>query len=46
MKAIADFIKPFDPAEGPPPQDILPFMRWALRGAERAILIAFAITFG
>jgi ATP-binding cassette subfamily B protein len=45
MKAIADFIKPFDPAEGPPPQDILPFMRWALRGAERAILIAFAITF-
>lgn len=45
MKAIADFIKPFDPAEGPPPQDILPFMRWALRGAERAVLIAFAITF-
>lgn len=45
MKSIAGFIKPFEPAKGPPPQEILPFMRWALRGAERAILIAFAITF-
>ncbi|WP_299786743.1 ABC transporter ATP-binding protein [uncultured Marivita sp.] len=45
MKFVSDLIRPFEPAEGPPPQDMLPFMRWALRGAERAILIAFAITF-
>ena len=45
MNAIAGLIRPFEPADGPPPQDILPFMRWALQGAERAILIAFAITF-
>ena len=45
MNAISRLIRPFEPADGPPPQAILPFMRWALRGAERAILIAFAITF-
>ncbi len=45
MKAIANLIRPFEPSEGPPPQAMLPFIRWALRGAERAILIAFAITF-
>jgi ATP-binding cassette subfamily B protein len=45
MKAISSLIRPFEPAEGPPPQAMLPFMRWALRGSERAILIAFAITF-
>ncbi len=45
MKAVANLIRPFDPAEGPPPQAILPFMRWALRGSERAILLAFVITF-
>jgi len=45
MRKIASLIRPFDPAEGPPPQAMLPFIRWALRGSERAILIAFAITF-
>ncbi|MBM2321885.1 MULTISPECIES: ABC transporter ATP-binding protein [Marivita] len=45
MNLVARLIRPFDPAEGPPPQAILPFMRWALRGAERAILLAFAVTF-
>ena len=45
MNFVARLIRPFDPAEGPPPQAILPFMRWALRGAERAILLAFAVTF-
>ena len=45
MKAVSRLIKPFEAADGPPPQAILPFMRWALKGAERAILIAFAITF-
>ena len=45
MNAVARLIRPFDPAEGPPPQGIVPFIRWALRGAERAILIACAITF-
>ena len=45
MNLVARLIQPFDPAEGPPPQAILPFMRWALRGAERAILLAFAVTF-
>ena len=45
MNLVARLIQPFDPAEGPPPQAILPFMRWALRGAERAILVACAVTF-
>ncbi|MGJ8603748.1 MAG: ABC transporter ATP-binding protein [Marivita sp.] len=45
MKFVSDMIRPFEPAKGPPPQDMLPFMRWALHGSERAILIAFAITF-
>ncbi|WP_439119337.1 ABC transporter ATP-binding protein [Marivita sp.] len=45
MNLVARLIRPFDPAEGPPPQAILPFVRWALRGAERAILLAFAVTF-
>ncbi|MCI5113083.1 MAG: ABC transporter ATP-binding protein/permease [Marivita sp.] len=45
MTFVGRLIRPFDPAEGPPPQAILPFMRWALQGAERAILVAFAVTF-
>ena len=45
MNLVARLIQPFEPADGPPPQAILPFMRWALRGAERAILLAFSVTF-
>ncbi|WP_425071475.1 ABC transporter ATP-binding protein [Sagittula sp. S175] len=35
----------FQPAEGPPPQGLFRFMRWALRGAEKPILLATGVTF-
>ncbi|KMK65437.1 ABC transporter ATP-binding protein [Puniceibacterium sp. IMCC21224] len=35
----------FQPAEGPPPQHLWPFAKWALRGSERAIALTFAVTF-
>ncbi|MBP0483286.1 ABC transporter ATP-binding protein [Sagittula salina] len=38
-------IDPFQPAEGPPPRALWPFMRWALKGAEKAILVACLVTF-
>jgi ATP-binding cassette subfamily B protein len=38
-------IDPFQPADGAPPQALLPFMRWGLRGSERAIVVAVAVTF-
>ncbi len=37
-------IDPFVPADGPPPQGLWPFMRWALKGAEPAIALACAVT--
>lgn len=37
---LADLVAPFQPAEGPPPGDLMPFMRWALRGAGRQIRLA------
>ena len=33
-------IDAFRPAEGPPPTSLLPFMRWALRGAFPALILA------
>lgn len=38
-------IDPFAPAEGPPPQSLWPFMRWGMKGAEKAILATFCVTF-
>ncbi|MBV7395283.1 ABC transporter ATP-binding protein [Mameliella sediminis] len=45
IRRLGDMIDPFAPAEGPPPQDLWPFMRWALRGSEKAILAAVCVTF-
>lgn len=38
-------IDAFAPADGPPPQRVWPFMVWALRGSERALLLAVIVTF-
>jgi len=45
IRRLLPQIDPFQPADGPPPQALLPFMRWGLRGSERAILLAVCITF-
>ncbi|WP_323767839.1 ABC transporter ATP-binding protein [Antarctobacter sp.] len=37
-------IDPFQPADGAPPQTLWAFTRWALKGAERPILLAVLIT--
>ena len=39
---LADRVAPFQPADGPPPGRLWPFMRWALRGSERAMWVAMA----
>ena len=38
-------IDPFQPADGAPPQGLWRFMRWGLRGSERAIALAIGVTF-
>ncbi len=38
-------IDAFAPAEGPPPSQFWPFLRWSLTGSERAIALAFVVTF-
>ena len=45
IRRLGDLIDPFAPAEGPPPQRLWPFSRWALRGSEKAILAAVCVTF-
>lgn len=37
---LADLIPPFQPAEGPPPRKLIPFMGWALHGARGQIRLA------
>ena len=37
---ISDWINPFDPAEGPPPQSLGAFMRWCLSGAWPVLWLA------
>lgn len=37
-------IDPFQPADGPPPSGLLPFMRWALKGSWHAIALAICVT--
>ena len=44
-RLLSWLIDPFAPANGPPPQDLWHFTRWALRGAEPAIWLTFVITF-
>lgn len=41
---IGNLIKPFRPAEGPPPQDLGAFMRWCLSGAWPALWLAAAFS--
>jgi len=41
---IGDLIKPFSPAEGPPPQELGAFMRWCLSGAWPALWLAAAFS--
>ena len=36
--AIGPTIAPFRPADGPPPGQTCPFLRWALRGAWPGVL--------
>ncbi len=38
-------IDPFAQADGPPPQALWPFMRWALKGSEKAIALTLVVTF-
>ncbi|SNR36732.1 ABC transporter ATP-binding protein [Puniceibacterium sediminis] len=38
-------IDPFAVADGPPPQRLWPFVRWALSGSEKAIALTLAVTF-
>lgn len=45
MQRLHNMIDPFAPAEGPPPRRLWAFSRWALKGAEKPILLAFAIAF-
>ncbi|MEM6886621.1 MAG: ABC transporter ATP-binding protein [Pseudomonadota bacterium] len=37
---ISDFIEAFQPAEGPPPQTLGPFLRWSLSGSWTALALA------
>ena len=41
---ISDWIDAFKPAEGPPPQTLWPFMRWAMAGAWPAVIGAFSLS--
>ena len=44
MRLFADLIDAFARAEGPPPDRLGRFLRWALRGAFPAIIFGFAIS--
>ncbi|WP_417205966.1 ABC transporter ATP-binding protein [Antarctobacter sp.] len=44
IRRLLPQIDPFQPADGAPPQRLWPFTRWALKGAERPILLAVLIT--
>jgi ATP-binding cassette subfamily B protein len=41
---IGDWINPFRPADGPPPQTLGAFMRWCLSGAWPALWLAAALS--
>jgi ATP-binding cassette subfamily B protein len=41
-RRLADTIEPFRPADGPPPQSFRPFLRWALEGTGKQMLIAIS----
>ncbi|MEM8554420.1 MAG: ABC transporter ATP-binding protein [Pseudomonadota bacterium] len=39
---LADTIEPFQPADGPPPRKLVPFMRWSLAGSGTQVKLAVA----
>ncbi|MEC9196426.1 MAG: ABC transporter ATP-binding protein [Pseudomonadota bacterium] len=41
---ISDWIDAFKPADGPPPQTLWPFLRWAMAGAWPAVIGAFTLS--
>jgi len=43
VERITSLVDPFQPADGPPPDRLFPFARWALRGSERALGLALCI---
>ena len=44
IRRLLPQLDPFQPAEGPPPQTLWAFTRWALKGAEKPILLAVFVT--
>lgn len=44
IRRLLPQIDPFQPADGAPPETLWAFTRWALKGAERPILLAVLIT--
>ncbi|SNS09940.1 ABC transporter ATP-binding protein [Antarctobacter heliothermus] len=44
IRRLLPQIDPFQPADGAPPQGLWAFTRWALKGAERPVLLAVLIT--
>ncbi|MEM1101632.1 MAG: ABC transporter ATP-binding protein [Pseudomonadota bacterium] len=43
-RSLSGWIKPFEPAEGAPPQTLMAFLRWCLRGAWPMFWLAFAVS--
>ncbi len=41
---LGGLIRPFDPAEGPPPQTLMAFLRWCLSGSWPMLWVAAAIS--
>ncbi|MCH2076692.1 MAG: ABC transporter ATP-binding protein/permease [Rhodobacteraceae bacterium] len=44
IQRLADLIGPFEAAEGPPPQTLMAFLRWCLKGAWPMFFLAFAMS--
>ena len=44
FRLLTRLIDPFAAAEGPPPRRILPFSRWALKGAGKALALAACVS--
>ena len=41
---LAHWIDPFAPADGDPPQTLLPFFRWTLKGCGTALALAAVLS--
>lgn len=46
MKPIDQWIDAFQPADGPPPRDLRPFIGWCLKGAWPALILAAILSAG